>query len=276
MKEKGVIFVASGEKYVEEVRDSLKRLKSVMPEIDATFYTDRNLDVAEADQVIVEEDLDRDYSAKIKKMKESPYEKTIFLDSEVKVEEDFSEIFEVLEDFQMAFSFKNGTIQGESMYGMDMSYNTGVIAYRDDEVVQNFFSDWLEAYRKEREEYHDQTSFFNSIVKSDVRYITLPFEYNYRLQYSCLAHGEIKIFHFREEEMPGFSLISRNSEKIIKKINSKRGRRVSVPSLTGVKIISEKDFSEITRFFGRIRKEGLMSTLQVGVSRYRSGEDIFQ
>lgn len=277
MIEKGAIFVASGEKYVEEVRDSLKRLKSVMPEIEVTFYTDRNLDIPEADQVIVEEDLDRDYSAKIKKMRESPYDKTIFLDSEVKVEENFSEIFDVLEDFQMAFSFKNGTIQGESVYGMGMSYNTGVIAYRDDDDVQNFFSDWLDAYRNEREEYHDQTTFFNEIVKSDIRYMTLPFEYNYRLQLPNMASGEVKIFHFRESEVSGLFFSPSSVDTLMRKVNSYMGRRVSYIKRGKIKLKTDYSRKErLSRVLSRIKKDGTKKTLIKAKRRIKSGEELFK
>jgi hypothetical protein len=235
----GILFVASGEEYLKEVDIAVDTLRKHMPSIHVTLFSDREWENPSIDNIIVDTDLESGYSAKIKKMSDTPYGKTVFLDTDVKIADCFSEIFKLLDDFQMAFCHKNGAIIDRKVHdGFDMSYNTGVVAYRSDNEVLEFFENWLENY-KSSNDYHDQPSFTLEIINSNIRYLTLPSEYNLRAQYCSVANSKVKIFHFRKSELPIWDRFNKVG-RVMNKINSFEGRRSTYIGLIRIKLGRDK------------------------------------
>jgi hypothetical protein len=176
----------------------------------------------------------------------------------------------------MGFAFKNGSIDGEPVYkDYHMSYNTGVIAYRNEQEVDEFFKDWLDEYDQERD-IHDQPSFVKTIIESDIRYITLPFEYNMRLHLPSYASNEVKIFHFRKTQISEL-IPPRDVDKLMDKANNYFGRRVIYTRLGGISV--KTHYSRIRllkRGLRRIKKQGILPTAKIAFHRLKSGKEIFQ
>ena len=134
----GFLYVATGEKYLRETIKSAHSVKKWMPEIPILLCTDQS-EVPENLFVQVRLIHSPTYSFfdKIVPLSESPFERTIFLDTDTVIVADISDLFEVLERFELAVSQANFRHDREfSAPNCFVEMNTGVIAYRSTESVK--------------------------------------------------------------------------------------------------------------------------------------------
>lgn len=148
---KGIIYVVVGDiKYLKECIFSATSLKKHCPDIPITLFTD-NLKVKAScfDEVkTIVNDINA-MKIKVKYLYESPYEYTLFLDSDTQVRKPIYEMFDLLVDCDIALA-NRPKIDRSYMpaklisYTEPDAYNTGVILYKKSEPNKNFFSKWLE------------------------------------------------------------------------------------------------------------------------------------
>jgi hypothetical protein len=218
MIDKGYLYVAYGKKYLDECITSVSSLKAVNPNSKVALVTDNPGVYSEIfDEVItLEIDKERPYINKIKGMYSSPFVKTIFVDTDTYFCHAVDEIFGILDYFDMALSICNSDYftvynkTGEAISGMN-PYNTGVMAYRKNEVTKAILLEWEAAYLRHFNLYvQDQAAFMEALLYSNVRTYTLPTIYNARTPYPCQFIAKpVKIIHGRHN----------NYEKIAKKLN---------------------------------------------------------
>ena len=90
MKEKtgsrGVVYIATGSKFVSEALASIGSLKKQMPDLPVTLFTDsddrNNFHYNKVDSVFLIDEATRSCRDKIRPLLDSPYEKTLFLDTD--------------------------------------------------------------------------------------------------------------------------------------------------------------------------------------------------
>jgi hypothetical protein len=200
--EKGVIYISADDSYLDEAIRSVESLKEHNSEVQATLYTDEeNLECEVFDQIItVDYTIDSMDDSMIKPFM-TPYEKNLYLDTDTYVTGNISELFEILENYDIAACHapnRERIMDTPECFG---EYNTGVIAYRGSREVKNVLQNWHENYDKVREsdvgKNRDQHPFARTIFESDIDFFTLPPEYNMRLPRCGYAKGEVKILHGR-------------------------------------------------------------------------------
>jgi len=151
---KGIIYIVVGKlRYLEECIFSASSLKKHCPDISVTLFTDKT-DVKEKcfDEIkIIKNDINP-MKNKVKYMCDSPYEYTLFLDSDTEVKQPIDEMFEVLDKNDLAIAhspqydrshFPAKLISYADTHP-DNAYNTGVILYKKSDAVEKFFTKWLE------------------------------------------------------------------------------------------------------------------------------------
>lgn len=210
--EKGVLFVATGEKYLKEATFSAESVKKVSPDLAIALVTDINVSHPLFDQIIALENPVYTFKDKIKGMKLTPFHHTLFLDTDTYACRDLSNIFKILGrfDFAAAHDVKRRSMGLEDIMESPTcfpEFNTGVIVYRQSIETDAFFSKWLNLYdkyisiEKYREQNHkgDQPSFRESLFRSNLQIYVLPPEYNLRLfgpfflqQDAVILHGRLK------------------------------------------------------------------------------------
>jgi hypothetical protein len=85
--------------------------------------------------------------------------------------------------------------------------NTGVILYRNNNKLYDFFRSWLHRYRRHLNNYspppNDQPAFREALYDSDLREYILPPEYNLRLPFDFFIGGNesVKILHGDEQDI---------------------------------------------------------------------------
>jgi Nucleotide-diphospho-sugar transferase len=219
----GVIYVATGKPYIQEASISADSLKKKMPNLNTTIFSDEALTDKCFDNCVVIESTGNGYLDKIVGMLKSPYTDTLFLDSDTFICDDFSELFTLLDKYdigaihaehragknQLGDSYSYQDLQDEDGKFIFPIYNTGVILYRQSPQVSQFFNEWISLADRQMKEkglyFGDQPAFHALLHKSNLREVILTPEYNCRFIFPVCVSGIVKILHGRHPDLPALA-----------------------------------------------------------------------
>lgn len=272
--EKGVIYMVSGEKYIKEVRRSASSVKKHMPNISITVFTGDDFNDENIDDVRLMEGFSGDYGDSVIRPGLSPYNKSLFLDSDTYLCDSISEIFTLLDRFDLAAAHnpmrRAELSTQEYAHRLDEEvvpdcfpqYNTGVIAFNNNNAeVEDTFSQWNEYYQnaQNKKGYRfNQPSFRRALYESDVRIATLTPEYNCRINNIGYVHGEVKILHGRHPKMESVTNIINDNTEL---------KRIHTRDKWPLKIKSDKR-SYRYRIFHSIHARGVLGTFRKVFDRF--------
>lgn len=216
---RGIIYIVTGRKFMEEACRSADSVKRCMPDIPISIFTDVSVRSPLFDQVLAIEDPTHGPEDKIQYLTHSPYEETLYLDSDTYMTEDSREVFALLERFDLAAAQAPYRVQYRVCEVPDCfpELNTGVIVFRKTETLRLCLDQWLQIYRADREKTVDwlfpggaawyrralpnQPSFRRAVYESGLRITVLPPEYNCRIPFPGFVHTKVKIIHGRSESL---------------------------------------------------------------------------
>lgn len=214
MASRGILYIASGHAFVEEANRSASSVKRQHPKMPITLFTDEKVAHPVFDQVVAEPPLGQALMPKEKKiacLMQSPYRQTLFLDTDTYVCGNLSELFPLLQSFDMAAAHAPNRLHHKhGPYPSDLpesfpEMNTGVLLYRSNSPnVQDFLERWLDRYQAMRRGSgveRDQLSFREVIFRSDLRIATLTPEYNCRFNFPMYLDKPAKILHGRHSTL---------------------------------------------------------------------------
>jgi hypothetical protein len=173
---------------------------------------------------------------------QSPYDWTLYLDTDTALRADIRHIFNLMERFDLAMAHahhRHGRPKPRALNtGLPDAFpefNTGVILYRKSSVVMQLFAEWQAEYREQvNQPRNDQIPMRRRIWLSDVRVATLPPEYNVRyIKYHLLwskKEAVSKIFHLRLYHVGWYAWLFRPLAKMQMRIQ----RRVRAHGLRGL------------------------------------------
>lgn len=251
----GIIYAVVGRPYLAEALQSAATVKRWMPSTPITLFCDEPVDSPLFDQVVKIPSPQGSFEDKIIAMRCSPYERTLFLDSDTYLCDDVCELFGVLDhyDFIAAlepyhrdpFTRDNPAPEaGHDIPPSMVEHTSGVIAYRRSPLMDEFLEDWYATYVRGRAAgiMADQVTLRTCLYRSRVRIGTLPPEYNFRLPVVALAFGRIRILHGRGD-----------LAKLERKLNgSVNEMRVSFP---GIGILTKRNIVfRVARVLRRLRQ----------------------
>lgn len=212
--QQGVIYIATGERHVAEALVSARSLKTHMPHLAVTLYTDQAAVASEVDAVVAF--AAHGYLSRIPALEASPYERTLFLDSDTYVCGDLAGLFALLDEFDIALaqSPTRAIYEVEGVPDSFPEFNAGVMLYRRSPAVQAALRDWAERFARFQEQRdrgevrwlrpegkrilsHDQGALREALYWSRLRIATLPPEYNCRFTQPGFVDGPVKILHGR-------------------------------------------------------------------------------
>ena len=271
----GVIYIATGKQHTQEALTSARILKEVS-ELPVTLLSDRTVDDPVLDGSIKLTDPRGGTSDQMYAMEQSPYDETICLDSDIYVAGDITELFRLLETFDLAAAHAPHRREQETEEGGEPpqcfpEYNSGVVVYRLNSAVKAFLETWREEYERDmaNDVFRNQPSFRRALFKSDLKLATLPPEYNCRIQFPGQASLPVKIFHGRlqsvENTGTGMAQVM-DIRKVAKRINSKSGPRIFYPKGKSVKVKSQSEFYSY-RLVYSIKRRGVVGTLKKILAR---------
>ncbi|MGF1480466.1 MAG: hypothetical protein ACFB4I_13400 [Cyanophyceae cyanobacterium] len=222
----GIIYVATGKKYCAEANISAESVRSVMPDIPITIFTDNRDEIKSnffgAIEIIEEPSFS--FFDKIKPLAQSPYRKTLFLDTDTFVLEPVYELFQVLDRFELTYcqapgrGFDNPKLLAECPLAF-VEPNTGVMSYLNNSRINKLFYEWFDYYRTllaevPRKITHDQPALRKVLYDSNIRALVLPPEYNFRTVYPAFkGKMPVKILHGREPTLSRATKILKRQTK---------------------------------------------------------------
>lgn len=204
----GVIYVAVGERYINEAIFSAKSLKRHNECVSVTVFSDREIDSEYIDKV---RHIDSNHKYGILTPDMLEYDRTLLLDTDTYITQNITEIFNLLEEFDIAAPqsktrtpelserpTENFEYIPENVPDAFPTYLAGIVAIKNNTKCKNFLKDWNELYNS----YNDtattaqnQPAFREALYKSDLRIATLPPEYCFWPRDPGFLNGPAKIVH---------------------------------------------------------------------------------
>jgi hypothetical protein len=223
MMEQGLLYFAKGEEFLAEAERSARQAEAVMPEYPIAIVADREPSAGCFDTVIID-DSPFDKRDKPRALQRTPYDQTIYLDTDTYLHDRIDELFEILNPFQLGLrrAREQAHVPADSpLPDAFPEFNSGVIAYRSDACVMDMLEDWERRCRASDE--FDQRSLRPALYHSDIRFAPLPNRYNCQYHWDNIVEGPVKVFHG--------PLVDREARKVhvqdaISKLNSTHGVRL--------------------------------------------------
>jgi Nucleotide-diphospho-sugar transferase len=200
----GFLFAATGEKYAGLARRAAANLRQVMPQAQIDLFTDQKIDDPTFDRI--HPVTASFFRPKMEALANSRFERTVYLDSDAIALADVSELFAVLDRFDIAgahMQYPNTTlaIGDPTVPDSFPQINAGVLALKRSPATQSLLQDWGRSVRDTGAAF-DQPSLRRLLWESDLRLTILPMEYNFKcmtfLEVLDSRHRAPKIMHFSE------------------------------------------------------------------------------
>jgi len=205
---RGVVYLAVGERFVAETVVSSNSMRRHL-NIPCTIFT--NLpDLAAQydcfDQVVaIKPSGRRAHRDKLVAMRASPYDETLFLDTDTFIGSPMDDCWELLKYFDLAFAGDRGYVDrfpaGTNVPDSFKEPNLGVVFFRrSDEMVQ-LFDETLKLYdtfsNTDPHFFNDQTPFRIALYYSKLRFSILTDEDNCRFTNYGKLNGKVRVLHGR-------------------------------------------------------------------------------
>lgn len=207
---KGVLYIATGKAYY--VVGSINSAKSVLHnckgKVGVSICCDKeNEKLARKSEIFDEVILIKNphRRSKVEYLAYTPYERTLYLDADSIVVSDITEMFDLLDRFDIALSHAHRRLEGIQSWRVSLpkafsQFNGGVILYKWNNKIEQFCKDWSKYYSIAGFK-RDQVTLRELLWKSDMHLYVLPPEYNFRYFYKLafLTKKEVrpKILHYR-------------------------------------------------------------------------------
>lgn len=220
---RGFLYTAFGAKYVAEARVSARSVKAADAAAKICIVTDQAMEPdAEFDIVMpitaaggseTFAKLDSGaYYRKIEQFARSPFERTVYLDSDTFVTGPLGGLFDLLDRYDLLVTLDGNA---EVNYRFEQTeapftsipkefgcLNTGVLGFRKNVVTEKFFARWSENHERHVRQHtvNDQPGFRLALWESgDVRYHVLPVTFNWFswIPYFIPSGGRVMVMHGR-------------------------------------------------------------------------------
>jgi len=208
--QRGVLYVVTGEKHLRAAIRSAQSVCQRCPDLLIHLFADANPEkfMGGAPSPFnscagIENPHPR---SKVDCLFRSPYDETLYLDSDTEVVADFREVFVLLEKFDMALAHDLIRNTPKPSWKRELppsfpEFNTGVILYRNNPGVIRLLKAWQQAYH-EAGFSPDQITLREILWETDLKVAVLPPEYNtFMMKYPLIwRKGEAipRILHFRK------------------------------------------------------------------------------
>lgn len=257
----GIIYLAFGRPYLAMALVSFHSVRKTNPKMPVCILTNVCDKIDKIDGWIegfdvwkyMEMNTSDNRKIKTQLYKFTPFEKTLYLDSDTIVVGDLSKTTLFLDYFDLCLKLNGGeqtkagrtdikVLNEKATINELPHWNGGVVFFKKDVKVNNFFNLWYEFYEMHENKY-DQISLVEALFRSDCRVLSLDSRWNYKRKNIAIPiKKNVKILHYVTD------MTSRSTPKIdyriIKQILEESKK---IPG--GEK---QENYSEIKAFFKKI------------------------
>lgn len=256
--DRGFLFLAWGDKYLLEAVSASRYLRMHNSE-PICLITDQEpaASIASHFDILIVKDLQGDYSDKVQ-IRNSPFQLTIFLDTDILCCRPLTELFDILNHFDIAVTFTEGG-NHYSIPGVPSIFHepsAGLIAWRQSNSTAKLFDHWASWYATiEKENVFwgawDQRSLRAALYFSDVRISPIPDRFQFYTYRPNIVEGEIAAIHGRNV-----------SESLLKSANYTGRLRVWIPRVGFCRAPVHAPFHELIAFSMRLTFRALQLLLR--------------
>jgi len=185
----GVLYVATGRRYILSAIHSARSVRRHNPDLPIHLFADWqaqgfDFETNPAPFTSVGSINAGHYRSKVDYSVETPFEHTLYLDTDTRVLTDITPLFDLLDRFDIAVAHAPNRLTRLMNWRVPVpvsfpQFNCGVMVYKNSEKVMKFLRDWIEAFHQAGFR-SDQITFRELVWLSDLRVATLAPEYNLR------------------------------------------------------------------------------------------------
>ena len=190
----GFLYIAFGNAFTAEALLSIESLKKHNPNCKVALYTDAPEKISEEKIKMIDvltAIKPRHIRAKVDFISLTPFERTLYLDSDTVIVRNIEDIFECLDRFDVLVThdyarkrekYSNVVPEYKKIPYSFSEVNGGVMAFAANERTERFLNLWKEYFYKYFQQTNgwDQVSLRVSLWESEVSINHMPFEYNIR------------------------------------------------------------------------------------------------
>jgi hypothetical protein len=204
----GALYIITQDpRYIDLLLTSAASLRKAMPELPISVFSQFPLKSELFERVFPVEPTTDGFYDKASLIRNSPYERTLFIDADTCILEPVPELFTLLVRFDCAATQEeyldtdwHHRYPRPDVPSSFPEFNTGVLLLKRCDRVNRMLDQWGELYRKYLEEkpgqpINDQPFFRVAAYFSDVRIATLTREYNCKFRGQGYLNGKVKIMH---------------------------------------------------------------------------------
>jgi hypothetical protein len=212
VEKEGILYIAAGARYIRAAIRAAGTVRAHCPGLSIHLYADwqaHGFDFhASPDPFTSVGTIEHPHRrSKVDYLPRTPFERTLYLDTDTAVTSDIRGMFQLLDRFDVGFSHAHRRNTAARLRPWRVTLpdafpqlNGGVILYRRSPPVLEFLDSWRQAYHEAGFD-QDQVTLRELVWLSDLRLVTLPPEYNIRFpKYPWIwsrAEAAPRILHLR-------------------------------------------------------------------------------
>lgn len=261
----GIFYIVTGDDFLREATISAESVREHMPEVNIAVATDVAVESPAFDEVIEITTPRYSVADQIENLTRTPYDRTIYFDSDIYCTGDITELFDLLDNFDIALAHnpRRTLWELDDVPNAFPEFNSGVIAYNNNSEIQQLEREWLSEYETQLETTGrklNQPALRKTLHNSELRIATIPPEYNCITWRPGQVTGKVKIFHCR---LQGMDTTGPNQEDITSAVETINGTTEprTFTQLGGITVHSNGTNSIINRFRTSLRRHGVKYTL---------------
>jgi len=207
MSQGAIYIITQDSRYTGLLLNSVASLKRVMPDLPVTVFSQFAAESPLVERVVRVEGSPDGFYDKTLYMRQSPYERTLFIDADIQVVDPVPELFTILDRFDCGATHEEylDTDWFHQYPRPDIpasfpEFNTGIMAYKRCARMDRVLEEWARLYLtfiKENpgKKTNDQPFFRAAVYYSDLRMATLTREYNCKFRGQGYLNGRVKMLH---------------------------------------------------------------------------------
>ncbi|HEV7427635.1 MAG TPA: hypothetical protein VGQ46_14825 [Thermoanaerobaculia bacterium] len=206
----GVIYIAFGESFRAEARQSIATLRSSSPRVACAVVTDSEWeDDPRPDHFVIRPSIRSLYCKPKYVYEASPFRRTLFIDTDTIVVRDLQPFFGLLDYYDVALRFVGPRLGGAEGLEFHPWCATGVLAYRKNDETADLFGTWLTAYEQRMTEtsgtpgrgVNEEPLFAEALARSRCRAIALGSDLCFNLAETIITYSPPAVFHGRDSRL---------------------------------------------------------------------------
>ena len=205
-QQRGIYYIAFGTRYVAEAVISAMSAKRQMADIRTAILSNGYVRESCFDVEETVSEAWAGFESKIKFLAATPFDRTLYVDTDIYFCRPITELFEALERYDLLFAYdaQSSYRDREAADAVLSAPDTGFLAFRRSGAIDSLFRRWHAFSRLDREANttaREGAQLRRALVNSDATVCVLPPEYNCQFTFPVSVSGTVKVLHGRGRDL---------------------------------------------------------------------------